>query len=170
VTSRDFKTLCEEEPARWRSCDTSQSLLLPDFTLDPDSGLVSWIHSLPCIASYGLQLCLAGQCPGQGVLQPGEVGDRLEQDLHLVPGVGRLRACAGYTLTVLPSARVGAACLVHGPLQLLGLEPRSAPLARGFSHPFHYTPGGRGPPQVRQVVECIVPRTPRPWAGPPWSD
>ena len=37
-----------------------------------------------------------------------QVGDMVEQDLHMMPGMGRLEQCHNYSLTVLPSPKVVA--------------------------------------------------------------
>ena len=84
-----------------------------------------------------------------------QVGDRVEQDLNMMPGMGRLEQCHNYSLTVLPTPKVVASvyltqCIQWCP-QLLGVPSAASPLALGSSHTFTYIPG-RDPPQDPQLL------------------
>ena len=69
--------------------------------------LVSWTHSMACISTYGIHLCLTGEesC-WEGSLEGSQLGETLKLDLGALLLPNRLHQCSSYTLTILPSDKV----------------------------------------------------------------
>ena len=148
-------------------CDTSQKLELEDFMVDmkvksygqePEAteglALVSWTHSMACISTYSIHLCLAGEesC-WKGSLEGSQLDATLKQDLGALVLPNRLQQCSSYTLTILPSDKVTKKTFyilstsIHIPTTQLRIGEQESPLAEGFSQEFTYIPG-LSPPQV----------------------
>ena len=64
----------------------------------------TWTHSHACISTYGVKLCKGEQC-GESFQPAGNVGEKMELDLHQIPGILRLSHCQQYQLYIMPGTR-----------------------------------------------------------------